>query len=315
MIYLFLGKDFNILNKKLNDLILSLNINNIIKYDYSESSIEEILNEVNYIDLFNEKKLIIVSDFSFKKLKNNEEELLLKYIDNMNDNIIIFKCIDESLDERKKITKSFRTKCKVEECKKLDYKELHEYVTNMFKEYNIDITYNQIKRILEKCEYNSDYTISEVEKLIIYKINDKVVNDIDIEEVINESYEKEMFRFSENVLKKDIDASIKSYKILSTNTEEVVMIDFLEKQFRLLLQVKELKNIMDELTLSRELSVNPYTIKKITPYINNYTQKDIYNILYKLSDIDYNIKALGKDKNKELEMFLISLEDINFTSK
>ena len=74
MIYVFLGEDFNILNKKVNELVNKLNIENIIKYDFNESSISEIINESNYVDLFNEKKLIIVSSFSFKKLKSNNEE-------------------------------------------------------------------------------------------------------------------------------------------------------------------------------------------------------------------------------------------------
>ena len=94
MIYAYLGKDFNILNKAVNDFINKLNIDNIIKYDYLESSLSDIIDEVNYIDLFNEKKLVIVSNFSFKKLNEDDEKLLLKYIYNMNDNIIVFNCSD-----------------------------------------------------------------------------------------------------------------------------------------------------------------------------------------------------------------------------
>ena len=314
MIYVFIGKDFNVLNRKVDDLVNSLDINNIIKYDFSECNIIDIINEVNYVDLFNEKKLIIVSDFSFKKLKDLDEEILINYINNMNDNIIIFKCNDE-LDERKKITKIIRNKCKVEECKKLDYKGLHEYITNMFKEKNIEITYNQIKTILDKCEYNPDYTISEVNKLIIYKIKDKIVNDKDIEDVISESSEKEMFRFIENIFKKDIGESLKSFKVLSSSIEEVVIIDYIEKQFRMFLTLKELIKVKSELEISNLLKVNPYVIKKMVPYINNYSVNEINELLYRLSDVDYNIKVLNYDKNKELEFFIISIKDINFTHK
>ena len=170
MIYVFLGNEFNIIKKKIEELINTLNIDNIIKYDFSESNISEILNEVNYVDLFNEKKLIIVSNFSFKKLKEKEEKDLLNYIDNMNDNVIIIKCIDESLDSRKSITKIIKEKCKLFEMEKLDYKSMMDYITNMFKENNIKISYNQIKKILDLCENNIEYAIKEVEKLLIYKM-------------------------------------------------------------------------------------------------------------------------------------------------
>ena len=65
MIYVFLGKEYNLIKKEVDDLVKELKIDNIIKFDYSESSLKEIIEEVNYIDLFNEKKLIIVNDFSF----------------------------------------------------------------------------------------------------------------------------------------------------------------------------------------------------------------------------------------------------------
>ena len=119
MIYVFLGKDFNIVKIQIDDLINKLKIENIIKYDFTESSISEIIDEVNYVDLFNEKKLIIVSNFSFKKINEKDEEKLSRYIDNMNENVIIFRCIDDSLDERRKLTKLIRSKCKVEIVEKL----------------------------------------------------------------------------------------------------------------------------------------------------------------------------------------------------
>ena len=245
MIYVFLGNDFNIVKKNMDELVSSLNINNIIKYDFTESSMSEILNEVNYVDLFNEKKLIIVSNFSLKKLKEKDEIMLDNYISNMNDNVIIFRLIDDSLDDRKTITKTLKSKCKVIECKHLDYKNLYDYVATMFKENKINITYNQVKKILDLCEYNVDYTINEVEKLLIYKINDKTVTDKDIDDVISRNREKEMFTLIENVLSKNIALSIESFKVLvSGKTESVVVLDNLSKQFRLLYQTKILSKSM-----------------------------------------------------------------------
>ena len=309
MIYVFLGIDYNIVKKRIDDLVNKLNINNIIKYDFSETNMIDILDEVNYIDLFNEKKLIIVSDFSFKKLKDKDEELLKKYIDNMNDNVIIIRCIDESLDERKSITKLLREKCKIVEVKKLDYKETHDYITNMLKENGINASYNQVRKILDLCENNADYAISEVEKLILYKYGQKELFDKDIDDVITKSNEKEIFNFTENVLKRNIVESLNSYKILMSKKkmDEIMLIDALEKQFRLLLQVKHLRKDMDELTLSRKLGVNPYVIKKLYPFINSYNDEDVLNILYKLSDMDIDIKINGYDKRQLFELFLISL--------
>ena len=308
MIYVFLGKDFNIVKIQIDDLINKLKIENIIKYDFTESSISEIIDEVNYVDLFNEKKLIIVSNFSFKKINEKDEEKLSRYIDNMNENVIIFRCIDDSLDERRKLTKLIRSKCKVEIVEKLDYKNLHEYVSNLLKENKIKASFNQIKRILDLCEYNVDYTLSEVEKLLIYKIGSNELFDKDIEDVINKNNEKEIFSFTEYVLNKDIGHALDSLKILiSSDIDEVVIIESLAKQYRLLYQVKLLNGTLNEKMMASALKVKEYTIKKTREFINNYSEEELLDKLHKLSDCDIDIKINGYDKNKVLESFIIAL--------
>ena len=307
MIYVFLGKDFEIVSNSINTLISNLNINNVIKYDFSETDLRDILDEVNYIDLFNEKKLIIVSNFSFKKLDEKEEKMFIKYIENMNDNVIIIRCIDEKLDERKSITKLLREKCKVEEIEALDYKNLHEYITNVLKNNNFNPTYYQVKKILDLCDYNPDYTINEVNKLLIYKIGDNNLTDKDIDDVIVKNNEKESFKFNDNVLDKNVVESLKSFNILvSSGIDPVVLIDNLARQYRLLMQIKQYRG-KSPLELSRLFGVKEFVIKKLIPYSSTYSEEEIVNYLHKLSDLDIDIKVNGFDRSKVLESFIISL--------
>lgn len=308
MIYVFLGNEINLLKRRIDGLKRELNINNIIEYDFDDSNIIDILNEANYVDLFNEKKLIIVSNFSFKKVKDAYEKELLRFIDNMNDNVIILKCIDESLDERKNITKKLREKCKVEEIKKMDYKELHEYITNMFVSNNKKITYNQVKEILNRCEYNDDLAINETEKLLLYKLGEDVITDDDIDKVVSKSSEKEIFTLSDAVMKKNLKQIFNSYNILiRSGIEPVVLIDNLARQFRTLYQVKILCKTMDEKEISRKLGLNPYVVKKAHENVNNYEEEELINNLYELSNLDIDIKVKGLDKYKVLENFFLKI--------
>lgn len=308
MIYVFLGNEINLLKRRIDGLKRELNINNIIEYDFDDSNIIDILNEANYVDLFKEKKLIIVSNFSFKKVKDVYEKELLRYIDNMNDNVIILKCIDESLDERKNITKKLREKCKVEEIKKMDYKELHEYITNMFVSNNKKITYNQVKEILNRCEYNDDLAINETEKLLLYKLGEDVITDDDIDKVVSKSSEKEIFTLSDAVMKKNLKQIFNSYNILiRSGIEPVVLIDNLARQFRTLYQVKILCKTMDEKEISRKLGLNPYVVKKAHENVNNYEEEELINNLYELSNLDIDIKVKGLDKYKVLENFFLKI--------
>lgn len=308
MIYVFLGNEINIIKKKIDSLVDELKIDNIIKYDYDSVSIEDILNEINYVDLFNEKKLLIVSNFTFKKIKDKEEKALSNYINHMNDNIIILKCIDEKLDTKKELIKLINDKCKVIELKKMDYKTLHEYVTKIFSDNNKKITYNQIKNILSLCENDTDSVLNEVNKLLLYKMDSDVITDEDIEKVISKNSEKEMFKLNDAVMSHDIPNMIESTRILvSSGVDEVVIIDYLSKQFRTLYQIKVMSKDTGIQTITSRLSLNPFVTKKMLDVVGKFSEEKLLNIIYKLSDADISIKVEGLDKSKVLENFYLSI--------
>lgn len=308
MIYVFLGNEINIIKKKIDSLIDELKIDNVIKYDYDSVSIDDILNEVNYVDLFNEKKLLIVSNFTFKKMKDKEEKALSNYINHMNDNVIILKCIDEKLDNKKELIKLVNDKCKVIELKKMDYKTLHEYVTKIFSDNNKRITYNQIKNILSLCENDTDSVLNEVNKLLLYKMDSDTITDEDIENVISKNSEKEMFKLNDAVMAHNIPNMLESTKTLvSSGVDEVVIIDYLSKQFRTLYQIKVMSKDTGIQTITSRLSLNPFVTKKMLDVVGKFSEEKLLNIIYKLCDADISIKVEGLDKSKVLENFYLSI--------
>lgn len=308
MIYVFLGNEINIIKKKIDSLIDELKIDNVIKYDYDSVSIDDILNEINYVDLFNEKKLLIVSNFTFKKMKDKEEKALSNYINHMNDNVIILKCIDEKLDNKKELIKLVNDKCKVIELKKMDYKTLHEYVTKIFSDNNKRITYNQIKNILSLCENDTDSVLNEVNKLLLYKMDSDTITDEDIENVISKNSEKEMFKLNDAVMAHNIPNMLESTKTLvSSGVDEVVIIDYLSKQFRTLYQIKVMSKDTGIQTITSRLSLNPFVTKKMLDVVGKFSEEKLLNIIYKLSDADISIKVEGLDKSKVLENFYLSI--------
>ena len=308
MIYVFLGNEINIIKRKIDSLIDELKINNIIKYDYDSVSVDDILNEINYVDLFNEKKLLIISNFTFKKMKDKEEKALSNYINHMNDNVIILKCIDEKLDSKKNIIKLLNEKCKVIELVKMDYKTLHEYVTKIFSDNKKRITYNQVKNILSLCENDTDSVLNEVNKLLLYKLDDELITDEDIEKVISKNSEKEMFKLNDAVMAHNIPLMLESTKILvSSGVDEVVIIDYLSKQFRTLYQIKVMSKDTGAQTITSRLSINPFVFKKMLDVVGKFSEEKLLNIIYKLSDADISIKVEGLDKSKVLENFYLSI--------
>lgn len=309
MIYVFLGTEINLINKKINDLIKESEIQNIIKYDFDNSKLIDIINESNYIDLFNEKKFIIVSNFSFKKIKDSEEKELINYINNQNDNIIVIKCIDETLDNRKSIIKELNEKCKINKVEKLSYNELEPYLIEIFKSNNKKIKPYQIKKIMFLSQYNADYAVKEIEKLLLYKINDEEITDEDIDLVISKNPEKELYRLSDAVVEKDLKEIFDSFKIVSEmgiKPEQIV--ESLASQFRLMYQVKILLGTMSPKELSYKLAKGrEFIVTKAINTVKKYKETDLLDLIYKLSEVDYKIKSFNTDKQKLLEDFFVKI--------
>ena len=226
----------------------------------------------------------------------------------MNDNVIILKCIDEKLDNKKELIKLVNDKCKVIELKKMDYKTLHEYVTKIFSDNNKRITYNQIKNILSLCENDTDSVLNEVNKLLLYKMDSDTITDEDIENVISKNSEKEMFKLNDAVMAHNIPNMLESTKTLvSSGVDEVVIIDYLSKQFRTLYQIKVMSKDTGIQTITSRLSLNPFVTKKMLDVVGKFSEEKLLNIIYKLSDADISIKVEGLDKSKVLENFYLSI--------
>jgi len=314
MIYLLYGEEYFLLKEKIEEIKSKTDVDNIISIDFDYSNIQNILNEVCYIDLFNSKKLLIVSNFTFKKLKEEDEKALIKYFDNLNDNIIIFKCIDKSLDLRKNIVKKFNSVAEVSYLKKLDRFELFNYLKEMFKKEKYKISDELIKKIINDCGYNNysennNYIFDEVNKLMMYTLMEKEINSKDVEDVILKNTDNEIFNLINAVTRKDIEATFDEFKIIKElDIEPTIILTSISKQFRTLLQIKILNSEMGNDSIAKKLGLNPYAVEIISKNINLYTIDNLVDVLDKIFHADEKMKSENIDKYGILEQFFIDLE-------
>lgn len=314
MIYLLYGEEYFLLKEKIEDIKSKTNVDNIISIDFDYSNIQNILNEVCYIDLFNSKKLLIVSNFTFKKLKEEDEKALIKYFENLNDNVIIFKCTDKSLDLRKSIVKKFNSVAEVSYLKKLDRFELFNQLKEMFKKEKYKISDELIKKIINDCGYNNysennNYIFDEVNKLMMYTLMEKEINSKDIDDVILKNTDNEIFNLINAVTRRDIEATFDEFKIIKElGIEPTIILTSIAKQFRTLLQIKILNSEMGNDSIAKKLGLNPYAVEIISKNINLYSIDNLVDILDKIFYADEKMKSENIDKYGILEQFFIDLE-------
>ena len=307
--YLLYGTDNSIIKNELDNLIKKLNISDIIKYEIDNSTLQEIIEDASTISMFSNKKVIIIENCNFFTANKNIDNIasLENYLENYNsDTYIIFIVHNEKVDTRKKIYKLINKNGKIIECNKEDNTYLTKYINTYLKENNY--TMKDIKHFLDIVGTNLDNIKNELDKLFMYKLEDKIITNEDIDKITIKNIEEEIFSLTDAIIANDIDKSLNLLtEFLNKNYDEIAIIMLLASQFRFLFQVKRLvnKNLTYQ-EIAKILEVNPYRVKFTIKKLYNYTEYDLTNKIKQLANIDHDIKLGLIDKHLALELFILN---------
>ena len=307
MIYLLYGVK-NLIDTYINKIKEKEKIEdiNISKYSF-EDTLDSIIEDANTMSMFSSKKIIIVeNDLIFSSKKNIDTSNIEKYIKNYNPNtILIFVIYTDTVDSRKKIYKLINEHGKIEQL--TNVKNINEYVKKLFQGYQI--SNNTINLFINRVGNNLDRLYQEANKIMIYKINDKLITDNDILECTREKIDINIFLFIDSIVNKDKYNSLKSYKeMIRIGEEPIKIIVMLSNQFRLMYQTKMLrKKGYNEDDISSILNVKKYPVHLAIQKSMKYTDSILLKYLEELADLDIKIKSGEIDKNFALELFLIKL--------
>ena len=299
-LYLFYGNNKTIINNKINNIVDKYNIveNNIIKYDL-EDNLDNIIEEASMISLFGDTKLIIINTTFKEELDIDKLE---DYLKNYNTNSYLVFVSNDKIDTRRKLYKLITKYGTVEDVSN-DNNYIRSYIKEYIKDYKIDINY-----FLSKVNDDLDNITNELDKLMLYKLEDKNITNNDIDDLVISNIEDDIFALTDSVINRNIDRSLELYnKFMEKNYEPIYIIGLLGNQFTLLYQVKKLYNIgKNNNDIASILNVHPYRVKLAIQNSYYYTESDLIKYIYKLANLDKDIKTGNIDKTLGLELFLIN---------
>ena len=305
MVYLLYGtKDFSI-EEEIKKLSKDIDDMNISKYDLNSDMLSLVLEDAKTISLFGDKKLIIAENANmFTGSTSKDSELIEEYLNHINENTILILVVhNDKLDTRKKITKQVKKIGKVLEFN--DDLDMTSLVRRLFKNYNID--YNTIKLFLDRVGNNPLIIQSEINKIKIYKGNDRNITDEDILNLTIKLIEIDIFKLIDYIVKKDKEKALELYyEMLKMNEEPIKIIVILANQFRIMYQSKELlKKGYSEKDIAATLKIHPYRVKLAIQNSRSHTSKTLLKYLNDLADIDIGIKTGTLNKDLALELFIL----------
>lgn len=313
MIYLLYGEENVLINNEVNKIINDNNIDEacISRYNLEEVSLKDIVEDANTTSLFSDKKVIIVDNSyifirTTKKVIEQDTDILLSYINNPNpDTILIFIINNDKIDSVKKISKLIKEKGSIKEFNTPT--NINSYVSKLFDDYKIDN--NSINLLIKRVGTNLNILKEEVDKLKIYKIDDKAITREDIINLTNKNIDTNIFTFIDNIINKNKNDALNTYQeMLKLNEEPIKIIIMLANKFRLMYQACELSKkgySIDD--IATKLNSKRYPVQLAIEKGYRYDSKILLNNLEALADLDTNIKMGLVDKEIALELFILKL--------
>lgn len=305
MVYLLYGtKEFQI-NEEIKKICKNIDEINISRYDLNNDLLSLAIEDAQTLSLFEDKKVVIIENADmFTGSTSKDSEIVQKYLDNINENTtLIFIVHNDKLDTRKKITKLIKEKGKVLEYN--DELDTISLVRKLFKGYNID--YKTINLFIDRIGNNPLIIQNEINKIKIYKGNDKNITDEDILNLTIKLIEIDIFKLIDYIVKKDKEKALELYyEMLKMNEEPIKIVVILANQFRIMYQAKELfKKGYSEKDIASILKIHPYRVKLAIQNGRNYTSETLLKYLNDLANIDIGIKTGTLNKDLALELFIL----------
>lgn len=270
---------------------------NVISYDLEECSIKDAIIDLDTVSLFGKK---IVKVFGLDKI--DDSDFLIKYLDNVLDNVLILVSYKE-LDNRKKLTKVLK--------EKTEYKEIFSYDFNGYVKERLDgfkMDFMTINLLVSYCDGDIKRLFNELEKLKLYKFNEKVITLDDVNRIVRKGYDSTIFNLIDEINSgnKEKIYSIYMELLMENETEEKILYT-IANHYRLLYKVKIKSMSMSDSEMIRVYRLHPYRLTKLKEQCRLVSREKILFMLKGLSDVDINVKSGKMDISTGMFLFLENL--------
>ncbi len=282
-------------------------------FDCQENSsdlIDYFREEVNQYSIFKKRELVVVSNvFSSpesvrKKILEEKEKLTDPK------NVFLFFEEKKEINQKSDFFSFFRKEAKCREFKVLSFGEVRIWAGRKFNERNFKVDKSALELLAQYAGSNLWRVKNEIEKLINYKIKEKVVEEKDIKMLVEpETLELNIFTMIDAISQKNKSKALKLLRFyLEKGDSPLYLLTMISYQFRNLLIVKDLirKGYYYDLALKKS-GLHPFVFKKTYSQSFKFSFEELKKIYQKILEIDFTIKSGKIEPFFALELFIIQI--------
>ena len=263
----------------------------------------ELIDLAETMPFFAERRLITVENSGFFK---NAVPELADYIKTMPDTAC-FLFIENEIDKRGKMYKAVKDKGRIVELGRQDEKTLLYWIGGNVKREGRRIKESAARYLISKAGTDMENLENELEKLFSYTLGCDEITAEDIDEICTAQISNKIFDMVEAVAeKKQRKALDYYYDLLALKEPPMRILYLLARQFRLLLEVKELqKRGYDKSQIAKTAKLHPFVAGKYMQQCRSVTGKELRRIMEEAADTEEMVKTGRLNDVMSVEIFIV----------
>lgn len=292
---------------------------NFVKLDGHNTLVQEAVDEVRYVSLGYDKKVVSLENCYFlikPKPKNKIDadqdfdalKQLIEEDKNNEEGALILSVTSSSIDEKNSIVLLLKEKAKIVEIADPDEKTFLEYIKSYCAKYQIVIDRDALNELAFRTDGDVALFKNSIIKLSLYTDH---IRYSDVVKMVTRKLEDNAFLLSNLLIENRNVEALALFKDLKvSNTEPVTLISQLANQFRLINQVRYLlryKKLSQE-EVAKELKIKPGRAYILSKNLSLISENAINNALESLYKLDLDIKSGQVDRYYAFELFLLNFK-------
>ena len=288
----------------------------IIKFDTSESAVENAVLEAETMSFFGGRKLVLVRDQSVfaaaakeGKLQHDTDRLLAYLKQPLDSTVMVFVVHSEKLDERRKVVKVLKEADALIAFQELEGVELVRWVLRRVSGQGRSIAEPAGERLIHRMGNNLQTLSQETDKLCLHVGQGGTIAIEHIDRLTVPTLEEDVFALIDACVSSRIERAVTLYRQLLIRKEEPIKIAALvARQLRIMLQIKELEQrSYSQQQIASQIGVHPYAVKLAAEKARSWTPERLAGHVHGIAELDYKMKTGQIDKELGLELFFLSM--------
>lgn len=273
-------------------------------FDCSQADIQEILQEIRGVSLFQEKKLIILENPFFSK---EITEKLVEYKGGLakTPQVLVFSQ-EGSVEEQDSLFILIKTQGKIQEFSPLSGRSLQSWISQEFLSYGIEVP-PEVKSALAEAVGNDLWRLSnEIAKLAAYAKSSPLTKGM-VEEFVEPVAASEIFATIDAISARNTKQAL---ALLAEHEKQgdqpLRVLATIGFQFRALAAVKEMiERGFSYEAIVKKTKLHPYVVKKALGAAKNFSLKELKDRLRGIFDIEFGLKTGTLEPSRALSWFVL----------